>query len=181
MPGMRAKASIVGMAVMAGTMIITTQPNNEAQASSCPDLPDVSWWRTNHEKIVKYVDQRYDGAWEPYLDKWRDYRNKMRAIHEKNGTAIVKSRGLRLRGETLEKHIGDVERRIIVTQCLQEKHSGRLAASNRAEGGAIPAAGRSLADVLRAAKQQALQYAGLPKRQIQRGSLVSSQDEKNLK
>ena len=104
MPGMKVKAGIAGMVMIAGSMIITTQPNNEAQAASCPNLPEVSWWKTNHDKIVDYVEQRYKGEWEPYLNKWRDYKNKMRAIYEKNGTAIVKSRGIRLRGASLMHH-----------------------------------------------------------------------------
>ena len=151
MPGMRVKAGIAGMVMIAGTMITMTQPNNEAQAASCPDLPKVSWWKTNHNKIVDYVEQRYKGQWEPYLAKWRDYKDKMRAIYEKNGTAIVKSRGIRLRGATLEKHIGDVEKRILVTQCLQEKHGGRLATSNPVDDYPISNAGRALAGVFRAA------------------------------
>ena len=173
MPGMRAKASIAGMVMLAGTMIMTTQPNNEAQAASCPDLPEVAWWKTNHDKIVDYVEHRYEGKWEPYLDKWRDYRNQMRAIHEKDGTAIVKSRGIRLRGATLKKHISDVEKRILVTQCLQEKHGGRLAASNPADGHSISGAGRSIAGVFRAATQQALQFASLPRSQIARSTKAS--------
>ena len=162
MPGIRAMAGIAGLVMLAGTMITTTQPNNEAQAASCPDLPEVAWWKTNHDKIVDYVEQRYRGKWEPYLQKWRDYRNKMRAIHEKDGTAIVKSRGIRLRGATLRKHIGDVEKRILVTQCLQEKHGGRLAAPNPADEYPISGAGRALAGVFRAATRQALQFTSLP-------------------
>ncbi len=173
MPGMKAQAGIAGMVMLAGTMIMTTQPNYEAQAASCPDLPEVAWWKTNHDKIVDYVEQRYEGKWEPYLDKWRDYRNKMRAIHAKDGTAIVKSRGIRLRGANLEKHIGDVEKRILVTQCLQEKHGGRLAASNPADGHSISGAGSSIAGVFRAATQQALQFASLPRSQIARSTKAS--------
>ena len=161
MLGMRVKAGIAGMVIMTGTIIMTTQPSNEAQAASCPDLPEVAWWKTNHDKIVDYVEQRYKGKWEPYLNKWRDYRNKMRTIHEKNGTAIVKSRGIRLRGATLKKHIGDVEKRILVTQCLQKKHGGRVAASNLADDLPTSGARRTLAGVFRAATQHALQFASL--------------------
>ncbi len=168
MPGIKAKAVIAGMVMMTGTMIMTTQPNNEAQAASCPDLPEVKWWKTNHDKIVNYVEQRYRGKWELYLDKWRDYKNKMRAIHEKDGTAIVKSRGIRLRGATLEKHIGDIEKRILVTQCLQEKHGGRLAASNPTDEYPMSGAGSALAGVFRAATRQALQFANLPGPQTSR-------------
>ena len=74
--------------MMAGTMAMMTQPNNEAKAASCPDLPEVAWWKTNHDKIV-IMSSGVTKEREPYLNKWRDYRNKMRAIHEKNGTAIV--------------------------------------------------------------------------------------------
>ena len=162
MPGMKAKAGIAGMVMVTGYMIITTQPNNEARAASCPDLPKVTWWKTNHEKIVKYVDQRYNGDWESYLTKWRNYRNKMKTIFEKDGTAIVKSRGLRLKGAKLKKHIGDVEKRILVTQCLKQKHGGRLASRNSLDGSSISQARRSLAHMFQVAKEQALQFASKP-------------------
>ena len=159
MPWKKTKAGIAGMVMITGTMIFTTQPNNEAKAASCPDLPKVAWWKTNHDKIVKYVDQRYDGKWEPYLNKWRHYKNKMQAIHAKDGTAIVKSRGIRLKGDNLKKHIGDVEKRILVTQCLQRKHSGRLALSNSTDIPSIVGTRSSLAKIFQALKIQAMRYA----------------------
>ncbi len=177
MPGMKVKAGIAGMVMITGSMIITTQPSNEAHAAACPALPEVAWWKTNHDKIVKYVDQRYNGIWEPYIDKWRNYRKKMQAIHDKDGTAIVKSRGIRLKGASLEKHIDDVERRILVTQCLQQKHSGQLALAGPSQTRSVAGAGSSLAGVFQAAKQQALQLASLPGSQLARSSNVSFRQE----
>ena len=139
--------------LIASALVCEANVARHKPTPSCPDLPEVSWWKTNHDKIVDYVEQRYKGEWEPYLNKWRDYKNKMRAIYDKNGTAIVKSRGIRLRGASLKKHIGDVEKRILVTQCLQEKHGGRRAASNQVDDYPISDAGRALAGVLRAATQ----------------------------
>jgi len=179
MPGMKVKAGVAGMVMMTGFMIITTQPNNEAHAAACPALPEVAWWKTNHDKIVKYVDQRYNGVWEPYIEKWENYRNKMQAIYEKDGTAIVKSRGIRLRGDSLEKHIGDVEKRILVTQCLQQKHSGQLAKLDPETEKSIVGNGSALAGVFHAAKQQALQLASLPGSQSVASNVSFRQEERS--
>lgn len=160
MPGMIVKAGIAGMVMIAGYMIISATPNNEAQAATCPALPIVSWWKTSHDMIVQHVDQQYNGKWDFYIAKWQSYHDKMKVILNKEGTAIIKSRGVRLKGKTLEKHIGDVEQRIRITQCLKEKHGGRLASldSNSDQSFLGERANRVVA-VLKAAKRQAIRLA----------------------
>ena len=102
----------------------------EAKMAGCPDLPDVAWWRTTRIKIVNYVDLKYRGNWVPYIQKWEDYKQKMQGILASNGTALVKSRNIRLEGDNLASHIQEIERRLDVTKCLKRKFSGQLAYNN---------------------------------------------------
>jgi hypothetical protein len=128
----------VGFALIAGLTTISHQAaqaedsslaNMEAKAANCPALPNVLWWKTTHVKIVKYVDRKYRGNWTPYIQKWINYKKKMQGILESDGTALVKSRDIRLRGDELAAHILEIEQRLIVTRCLQSKFSGQLASN----------------------------------------------------
>ena len=163
MPGVKVKAAIVGMVIVAGYMLISSVPNNEAHAATCPALPEVSWWHTTHEKILQHVEQNYSGEWDPYINKWTMYRDKMKTILDKDGTAIVQSKGVRLKGISLEKHIGNVEKRIRITQCLKRKYGGRLASLNYVSASKFSLSGAGVVDVLEAAKRQAIYLTQLSK------------------
>ncbi len=99
----------------------------ETKVAVCPELPNVSWWKTTRIKIVKYVDLKYLGNWVPYIKKWETYKQKMQSILASNGTAWVKSRDIRLSGKKLAFHIQEIERRLEVTKCLKSIFSGQLA------------------------------------------------------
>ena len=99
----------------------------EAKVAGCPELPNVTWWKTTRIKIVKYVDLKYRGNWVPYIRKWETYKRKMQGILASNGTVLVKSRNIRLHGEKLALHIREIERRLEVIKCLKSKFSGQLA------------------------------------------------------
>jgi hypothetical protein len=134
--------AFVGIALITGFTLISLKAVQAAdrtediasRASSCPALPDVVWWKTSHVKIVKYVDRKYRGNWTPYIVRWENYRSKMQDILERNGTALVKSRDIRLRGRQLAEHIVQIEQRLTVTRCLKRKFSGQLAQNNNASG-----------------------------------------------
>lgn len=118
-----------------GIIIITFDTRSETQAqqaieaklAGCPNLPNVSWWKTTRIKIVNYVDLKYRGDWIPYIQKWETYKQRMQGILASNGTALIKSRNIRLHGDKLAFHIKEIERRLEVTKCLKEKFSGQLA------------------------------------------------------
>jgi hypothetical protein len=124
--------------VFVGIIVITldtraetpTQQAIEAKMAGCPDLPNVAWWRTTRIKIVNYVDLKYRGDWVPYIQKWEAYKQKMQGILASNGTAVVKSRNIRLHGDKLASHIQEIERRLEVTKCLKKEFSGQLARNN---------------------------------------------------
>ena len=105
----------------------TSQEAIEAKVAGCPELPNVTWWKTTRIKIVKYVDLKYRGNWVPYIRKWETYKRKMQGILASNGTVLVKSRNIRLHGEKLALHIREIERRLEVIKCLKSKFSGQLA------------------------------------------------------
>jgi len=159
MPGVKKKATIIGMVMIVGYMLISAVPSNEAQAASCPALPAVAWWETTHDKIVQHVEQHYSGKWDPYIEKWRLYRDKMKTIFDKKGTAIVKSKGVRLKGLSLQNHIFKVEKRILITRCLKKKYGGRLASLNYIRGQDFGLTGDGVAVVYEAAKRQAFYLA----------------------
>lgn len=131
--------TFIGLALLAG---LTIFPNHAvlaesiaAKAARCPALPNVVWWKTTHVKIVKYVDRKYSGDWDPYIQKWVAYKKKMQGILESKGTALVKSRDIRLNGKNLAAHIIQIEQRLVVTRCLQQKFSGQLAHKRNAPSG----------------------------------------------
>jgi len=131
----RTIVGLAGMAILAvSTMASAGAPamhQKNAQinpwARSCPALPEVAWWDTSHRKIINYVDRKFQGEWDPYIVRWVNYRDQMQGILDRAGTAVVKSRNIRLAGSDLAAHIGDIERRIYVTRCLKTKHGGRMA------------------------------------------------------
>ena len=147
------------MVIITGYLIISAIPNNKAHAAMCPALPEVAWWQTTHDKIARHVDHHYGGKWDPYIAKWEGYRDKMQTILDNEGTEIVKSRGGRLKGASLKKHISNVEKRIRITQCLKLKNSGQLASLNSLGGQKLNLTGNGVAIVYQAAKKQAFYLA----------------------
>jgi hypothetical protein len=124
-------AATIGAALIAmittftSTMAAAGQQSVEELAAACPHLPDVAWWDTTPQQIVDYVDQTFQGDWDPYIAKWEAYRVRMVQIRDSNGAAVVKSRGLRLEGVTLADHIRDIDQRLAVTRCLKEHFGGK--------------------------------------------------------
>ena len=161
MPGVKKKATIIGIVIIVGYMLISAIPNNEAHAASCPALPEVAWWETTHDKIVRHVEQHYSGKWDPYIEKWKKYRDKMKSIFDNKGTAIVKSKGVRLKGSFLQNHIIKVDKRILITKCLKRKYSGRLASLNYIRSQDFGFASDGVAVVYQAAKRQAIYLANI--------------------
>ncbi len=123
MPAPKLAAVAIGAAMIA---LLTHSANlAAAQAAGCPKLPEVAWWDTTPEKIVTYVDQTFQGDWDPYIAKWETYRIRMAQIHDSNGAALVRSRGLRLEGDTLAEHIRAIDERLNVTRCLKNRYGGK--------------------------------------------------------
>ncbi len=87
-------------------------------SNDCPEFPNVIWWKTNHQEIVSYVSLKHGGKWSAYLEKWDNQLNKMKKLHAQGGTAVFKSKGLRLEGDMLLKYINAISVRVSISRCL---------------------------------------------------------------
>ena len=103
-------ATAMTAAVLAGA------PSAAQGAAACAPLPEVAWWNTSHEKMARAVAVKHNGDWAPYIAQWTSYRDRMRKLHAGGGTAVVKSRGLKLKGAALKRHIAEIEKRIDLSQ-----------------------------------------------------------------
>lgn len=72
----------------------------------------------SHERVIRYVNRKYDGDWKRYITKWERQLKAMVDINNRGSTAIVKKRGIKLSGDKLKKYIGDLTKRVSVTKCL---------------------------------------------------------------
>src|SRR5262245_29684469 len=123
--------------VAAAAILCLSFASAPAAAAPCPALPQVAWWDTTPDKIVAYVEAAYHGDWDRYIAKWEAYRTEMDAIFAHNGAAVVRSRDLRLEGDSLAQHIRDIDQRLLVTHCLKDHFGGKMAQSS-AQNSATP-------------------------------------------
>jgi len=94
---------------------------NSAAAAKCNKLPDVEWWSKTHAKVITTVERRYQGNWQRYIERWQSYRDRMQILFANNSVAVVKSRGIRMRGKQLQDHIKDINARLDVLHCLKKE------------------------------------------------------------
>ena len=98
----------------------------QAQSAKCDPLPKVEWWSQTHAKVIATVEKQYKGDWSKYIDLWKKYGTRMQKILDAKSVAVVKSRGIKMRGKDLQEHIKQVNRRIVVLECLRETYSKPL-------------------------------------------------------
>lgn len=102
----------------AGVKVTPEDPMAWVAKSNCKALPDVSWWRVKtHQEIVRFVDQKHGGDWQPYLNNWRARIVKLQDIASR-GSGIKTSSGEVLKDKSLSDYIRDTSDRIMVIQCL---------------------------------------------------------------
>ena len=126
--------ALFALAIMGAAAMGQENPGVRA----CSPLPKVSWWTSNQKDIVTLVDQRYGGDWDSYIARWDEYRRRMQEIYDKGSAAIVKSRGIRLEGDALARHIDDVKARIEVTKCLALENGATNPANFQTAAGGDP-------------------------------------------
>ena len=67
-----------------------------------PNFLTVSWWgKVSHDSVKSYVARKYEGDWSPYVKKWERQLSRMTKIRDRGKTALIKSRKLRLSGDSL--------------------------------------------------------------------------------
>ena len=108
----------LGIAAL-GAFLAASLSTQSYAMGGCASLPvSQGWGKTDHEKIISYVSRKHDGDWAAYLAKWGKQLHSMRGIHERGGSAVFKSKGLTLSGDSLQQYIDDLVVRVEVTECL---------------------------------------------------------------
>jgi len=90
------------------------------QASAeCEPFPDSKFWgKITHESVRAYVMARHDGEWAGYIKKWEGQRDAMKLVLSRDGSAVIKSKGITLKGDSLRRYINELETRVSITRCL---------------------------------------------------------------
>ncbi len=92
----------------------------DAVAANCPPLPNVAWWTKSHDKVIAYVQRKYDGDWNAYVWKWLSYRKKVVRLYKLKKTLVLKSRGVKIKGSKLAEYAQQIDERIAVVKCLAD-------------------------------------------------------------
>jgi len=89
--------------------------------SKCPKLPQLDWWSfKDHTDIVRYVNRRHGGDWQPYIQSWVDRLSKLQDIYSRN-SGIKTNTGKVLQGADLKEYIDQTQARLDVTICLSRE------------------------------------------------------------
>ena len=131
------KASLESFETAAGGG--NTQPRLRSVVQKCDPLPQVDWWSKTPASVRSAVTKKYGGDWDKYIKRWKQHHKSMKRSFENNRPRIVKSRGITLRGKTLEAHVGKIEKRIDVLECMRanaEAGNGGAVASLETASGA---------------------------------------------
>jgi CheY-like chemotaxis protein len=89
-----------------------------ALKSRCAPIPRVKWWKfKTHESIAAYVNRRHEGDWRNYTETWLRRLAKLQDILERESSAITRT-GEVLKGDDLKAYIGQIQKRLAVTNCL---------------------------------------------------------------
>ena len=105
--------------VLASILVVFATTTSLAQATECDPLPKSEFWSTaTHDSIKSYVKRKHDGDWAAYVAKWQRQLDSMKAIHERGGGAVYKSKGMTISGEKLVEYVKALEARVNVTKCL---------------------------------------------------------------
>jgi len=120
------KTILSSAALLTALVTLGSVPAPVQAAAQCGVLPAVDWWGKSHASVINTVNKRYKGNWDEYMKRWEKYQSKMTRLHENGETAVVKSRGLRLEGETLKEHVVNIDQRINVMKCLRAQEEEKL-------------------------------------------------------
>lgn len=115
----KSDTKIASLETAAGEGDAKNQPSPRATTRKCDPLPQVDWWSKTPAEVRQSVASQYDGDWDKYIERWKRHHKSMKNSFEKNQPRIVKSRGITLRGKILEAHVGKIEKRIEVLECLK--------------------------------------------------------------
>ncbi len=115
------RAVVLGLAVALPISPVSAQskPSTSQSVSKCDAFPKISWWQNlTHVKITNYINRKKDSNWKSYINKWSRQHDRLKAIQGRNGTAIIKAAGIKLKGATLADYVKQVGKRVDILRCL---------------------------------------------------------------
>jgi hypothetical protein len=74
--------------------------------------------KLSHAKVLRYVNRKHNGDWEPYLRKWYRQKTKLQRWLDTGSSVVIRKKGIALEGDTLKEYIDQVDNRLEVTKCL---------------------------------------------------------------
>ena len=115
MTSVRSIRQVVAGFVLSLAVIAYSSPTSAA----CGPFPDVEWWgKLSHAKVIKYVERKHAGDWEPYLRKWQRQKTKLKRWLDTGSSVVIRKKGISLEGKTLAAYIDQVDQRMAVSLCL---------------------------------------------------------------
>lgn len=117
---------LVGVALFAGLAAGFGGQAKAEETARCEAFPKVTWWgNISHDRVINYVSRRQGGDWNRYIAKWERQLAAMVDIYDRNSTAVIKKRGVRLSGDELGNYIVNIVKRISITRCLAGNKADR--------------------------------------------------------
>ncbi|MCG8510031.1 MAG: hypothetical protein MI741_12460 [Rhodospirillales bacterium] len=87
-------------------------------AGECPKLPQISWWLSDPVKVATYIENKHDGDWQDYIDKWERHQAQMQKLYDEGTVAVLRKAGVKLKGQRLRAHIQLIADRVEALRCL---------------------------------------------------------------
>ena len=86
---------------------------------SCPRVPEVYWWGDlNHDSMIQLVNDRYNGVWWPYKDRWEGKLDRLMRNFNAGDPATVNELGFALDGAELGPYISQLVQMVSIVHCL---------------------------------------------------------------
>ncbi|MBT3361628.1 MAG: hypothetical protein HN403_18545 [Rhodospirillales bacterium] len=105
--------------LVALVIAVVAWPVSGAVGAACPDYPVHRLWQgLSHQSVQKYVANKHQGDWTPYVEKWQRQLEKIVDIQSRRGAIVIRKRGIKLKGEGLRRYVDATKARIAVTKCL---------------------------------------------------------------
>ena len=93
-------------------------------SAECQAFPKLEIWRDmTHTSVRNYVETKFDGEWDVYIEKLERIRKGLERIQQRGKGAVVrlKGRSITLRDEKLGNYIQLSGERMDVVRCLAEQ------------------------------------------------------------
>ncbi len=118
----RNKAKLFAILLLPAIAVLSIP--NGASAAECPAFPKLSFWGVlSHGSVQQYVEQKFDGDWDAYIEKLEYIKKGLRGIHDRGKGALIKMKGRKvvLKGEKLGNYLQLSETRIGIVRCLADE------------------------------------------------------------